>query len=67
MLSIGSAAPAVNTSTLVSGQAQQIFLGFVLGLSEAVADSGILGCRKSSGRIKRQKRAARCELCISDR
>ena len=30
-----------NIDTLVSGQAQQIFLGFVLGLSEAVADSGI--------------------------
>ena len=60
MQNIGSAAPNITTTTLVSGQAQQIFLGFVLGLSGAVADSGIIRCRKSRGREKRQKLAARC-------
>jgi hypothetical protein len=33
---------SITTSTFVSGQAQQIFLGFVLGLFDAVADSGII-------------------------
>jgi hypothetical protein len=54
------------TTTFVSGQAQQIFLGFVLGLSDAVADSGIIwSCRQSSDRGEHFKRAVKRALWIS--
>ena len=67
MQTIGSAARNIITDTLVSGQAQQIFLGFVLGLSDAVADSGISRLSWSSGKEQQHKRAAKHALCIPGR